>query len=119
LHGALPGELGAGFMEAAALVAMEAVRGARIDIDLAIPAALLLDCLDVAHGDRRILIAEMHEDGHLRLLVGVLCDLAAVIAYGSGQAIEPAGGKERNGTTHAETHDRYRAAALEFVDGSL
>src|SRR5713101_2294901 len=112
-RGSLPGELGAGFVEAAALVAMESVRSVRIDVDFTIPAALVLDHLDVAHGNRRILVAEMHERRHFRLLVGVLCDLAAVIAHGSGEAIEPAGRQERDRAAHAEAHDGHRAAALE------
>ena len=50
-HRALPGELGRRFLVTAALVAVEAVLGIRIDVDFAIAAALLLDEVDVAHRD--------------------------------------------------------------------
>src|SRR5580704_18027702 len=65
-HRALPGEVRGGFLIAAALVAMEAVLGVGIDVDLAIAAALLLDQIDVAHRDRSVLLAEMHLHRHFR-----------------------------------------------------
>src|SRR5262245_42367152 len=71
VHGALPGGLGARLVEAAALVAMEAVTGDRVDEDLAVAAALLLDHVHVGHRDGLVGLAEMHHHGHLRLLVGV------------------------------------------------
>src|SRR5207245_9001920 len=80
IHGALPSRLGALAVEAAALVAMEAVLRVGVDVDLAVAAALLLDHLDVAHRDRGVLVAEMHLRRHLRLLVRVIGDLSAVIA---------------------------------------
>ena len=67
------------FVVAAALVAMEAVAGVRIDVDLAVAAALRLDRLDIRHRDALVLLAEMHLHRHLRLLVGELRDLAAVV----------------------------------------
>src|SRR5262249_22420818 len=67
IRGALPGGLGACLVKAPTLVAMEAVRGAGIDVDLAVAAAFLLDDLHVAHRDRGVLVAEMHLCGHLRL----------------------------------------------------
>ena len=73
-HRALPGELGARLVEAAALVAMEAVAGDLIDVDLAVAAALLLDRLDVAHRDRLSVSPKCICAGHLRLLVRVLGD---------------------------------------------
>src|ERR1700704_5905993 len=76
VHGALPGGLGAGFVEAAALVAVEAVLRIGVDENLSIAPALLLDYVDVGHRDRRVLLAEMHHRRHLRLLVGVLGALA-------------------------------------------
>src|SRR5436189_735627 len=42
IHGALPGGLGARFMEAPPLVAMEAVARARIDVNLAVTTTLFL-----------------------------------------------------------------------------
>ena len=72
IHGALPGGLGARFMEAPPLVAMEAVPRARIDVNLAVTTTLFLDRLDVSHRDRRILVAKMHLRGYLRLLIGIL-----------------------------------------------
>src|SRR5580700_6646692 len=87
-HRALPGEVGGGFLIAAALVAVEAVLGVGIDVDLAIAAALAFDYFDVAHRDRSVLLAEMHLHGDFRLLIGVLGDLAAVIANGGGEAVE-------------------------------
>src|SRR5881398_3021977 len=88
IHGALPGGLGARFMEAPPLVAMEAVARARIDVNLAVTTTLFLDRLDVGHRDRRVLVAEMHLRGYLRLLIGILGDLPAVIAHRSRQPIE-------------------------------
>src|SRR5262245_30739802 len=88
VQGALPSRLGAGVVEAAALVAMEAVLRIVIDEDFAVAAALLLDGLDVAHRDRCILLAEMHHERDLRLFVGVLGDLAAVIGNRRRQPVE-------------------------------
>src|SRR5216684_7217038 len=119
VHGALPGGLGARLIVAPALVAMEAVLGAGIDVNLAVAAALALDRVDVAHRDRGVLVAEMHLGRHLRLLVGVLGDLAAVIADRGGEAVELAGREEGDGAPHAEAHDRHRSALLELVDRGL
>src|ERR1700730_452314 len=88
IRGALPGRLGARAVEAAALVAMEAVLRVGVDVDLAVAAALLLDRLDVAHRDRGVLLAEMHLGGDRRLLGGVLGDPPAAIANGSRAAVE-------------------------------
>src|SRR6185503_19755105 len=78
--GALPGEIAARLVEAAALVAMEAVATAWIDVDLAVAGTLLLDGLDVGHRDAGILLAEVQLHRALRLLVSEGDDAAAVIA---------------------------------------
>src|SRR5215510_7488503 len=88
VHRPLPRGLGTRFMKASALVAMETVRRACVDVNLAVTTALFLDHLDVAHGDRCILIAEMHLRGHLRLLVDILGDLSPVIAHRRREAVE-------------------------------
>jgi hypothetical protein len=106
-------------VEAAALVAVEAVLRVGIDVDLGIAAALLLDDLDVGHRDRGVFFAEMHQGRDLRLLIGVLGDLAAVVADRRGEAIELAGGEECDGAAHAEAHDRHRPILLELVDRGL
>src|SRR4029453_17473783 len=51
IHGALPGRFGARFVEAAALIAMETVSRAGIDVDLGVPAPLVLDYFDIGHRD--------------------------------------------------------------------
>ncbi len=119
VHGALPGELGARVVEAAALVTVEAVLRFGIDEDLAVAAALLLDDLDVGHRDRGILFAEMHQQRHLRLLVHILRDLAAVVGDGCRESRQFAGGEEGDGAAHAEAHDRDGAAPFELVDRGL
>src|SRR5262245_17731114 len=109
IHRALPGGLGARFMEAPALIAMEPVLRAGIDVDLGAAAALLLDRVHVARRNRRILVAEMHLRGHFRLLVGVLGNLPAVVADRSREAVELTGGEESDRAAHAEAHDGDRA----------
>src|SRR5919204_266978 len=49
IHGALPGCFGARFVETAALIAMETVPRAGVDVDLRVAAALALDYLDIGH----------------------------------------------------------------------
>src|SRR5579863_1793300 len=98
---------------------MKTVPGVGIDVDLAIAAAFLLDRLDVAHRDRGVLLAEMQLCRHLRLLVGILGDLAAVIADGSRETVELDGGQERDGPAHAEADDADRAVLLGRLDRGL
>src|SRR5579863_3331960 len=98
---------------------MKTVPGVGIDVDLAIAAAFLLDRLDVAHRDRGVLLAEMQLCRHLRLLVGILGDLAAVIADGSRETVELGGGQERDGPAHAEADDADRSVLLGRVDRGL
>src|SRR6476660_1291250 len=119
IHRALPPRLGARFVEAPTLIAMESVLRACIDVDLAVAAALLLDHFHVAHRNRCILVAEMHLRGYLPLLVGVLGDLPAVIADRGRKAVELAGGEESNGAAHAEAHDGDWAFLLQLVDRGL
>src|SRR5262249_39854243 len=116
---ARPGRLCARAVEAAALVAMEAVLRVGVNVDFAVAAALLLDHLDVAHRDRGILVAEMHLRRDFRLLVGVLGDLSAVIADGSREAVELAGRQKGDRASHAEAHDGDRPFLLELVDRRL
>src|SRR4029079_12873109 len=68
--GALPRQIVAVLVEAAALVAMEAVAGVLVDVDLAVAAALLLDGLDVGHRDAGVLLTEVQLHRAFRLLVG-------------------------------------------------
>src|ERR1700744_2732976 len=77
--GAVPRLLARRLVVAAALVAGEAMAGALVDVDVAIP-ALLLDQGDVGHRDRLVLVAEVQLRRNLRLEVDVLGDLAAVVA---------------------------------------
>src|SRR5262249_26600741 len=119
LRGALPGRLGARAMEASALIEMEAVLRVGVNVDFAVAAALLLDHLDVAHGDRGILVAEVHLRRDFWLLVGVLGDLSAVIANGSREAVELAGRQKGDRASHAEAHDGDRPFLLELVDRRL
>src|SRR6185437_10078414 len=99
----LPGGFCRRLVVAAALVAKKAVPCARIHKDLAIAAALLFDQLDVGHRDRSVLFAEMQLRRHLRLLVDILGDLAAVITDGGGKAGKPCGRKERDAAAEAGT----------------
>src|SRR5580698_1008400 len=109
---ALPSEFGGRLVVAAALVAMKTVLRVGIHVDLAIAAALLLDDFDVAHRDRRIFLAEMQLRRHVRLLVGVLGDLAAVIADSGRQPVELSSGKEGDRAAHTEADDGYRTVLL-------
>src|SRR5262249_12227235 len=88
IHGARPGGLGARAVEAPALVAMEAVLRVGVDVVLAAAAAFFFDDHRVAHRKRGFLVAEMLWGRPLRLLGGFLGDLPAVIADGSGEAVE-------------------------------
>src|SRR5216684_1416100 len=79
IRGPLPRHVAAVLVEAAALVAMEAVAGVLVDEDFDV-GPLLLDDLDVGHRDAGILLAEVKLGRALRLLVGKGDDAAAVIA---------------------------------------
>src|SRR5262249_40309430 len=112
---ALPRHLRARLVKAAALVAVEAVAGVLVDVDVAVE-ALLLDDLDVAQRNALVLVAEMHLRRAARLLVREGDDPAAVVAHGGREPVEPAGGEERERAAHAEADDRHRAHALELAD---
>src|SRR5262245_34718279 len=114
-QGPLPRDLRARLVVAATLVAMEAVAGILVHVDVAV-GALLLDGLHVAHRDALILVAEMELRRDPRLLVREGDDATAVIADRGVQAIETAGGQERDGTAHAEADDADRSDALERRD---
>src|SRR5262249_24986371 len=116
-QGPLPRDLRARLVIAATLVAMEAVAGILVHMNVAV-GALLLDGLHVAHRDALILVAEMELRRDPRLLVREGDDAAAVIADRGAQAIEAAGGQERDGAAHAEAHDAHRSDVLERRDGS-
>src|SRR4051812_41335317 len=95
---------------------MEAVAALRIDVDLAVTAALLLDDLDVGHRDALIFLAEVQLHRAFRLLVGEGDDAAAVIADRGAQSRKPGRGEKRDGAAHAEADDADRAGALELFD---
>src|SRR5205814_344893 len=114
---ALPGRLVRGFVVASALVAAEAVARV-IDVDLAIR-PLLLDDLDVRHRNRLVLIAEVQERRHLRLEVGVLRDVAAVVADRGGEPVELVRRHEGDGAAHAEADDADLAGGFDVVDRGL
>src|SRR5262249_60192502 len=105
---ALPRHLRARLVKAAALVAVEAVAGVLVDVDVAI-GALLLDDLDVAQRNALVLVAEMHLRRAAWLLVREGDDAAAVVAHGGGEPVEPAGGEERGRAARAEADGRPRA----------
>src|ERR1700712_8761 len=76
---ARPGNVGAGLVVTCALIAVEAVLGARIDMDLDLR-PLGLNGLDVAERNAGVFFAEMELGRHCRLVVGKAQDSAAVIA---------------------------------------
>ena len=67
IRGALPRQVMTLLVEAAALVAMEAVAAFLVDVDLAIPAALLLDWPDFGPRDAGILLTTLPLHRALRL----------------------------------------------------
>src|SRR4051812_18250746 len=106
--GALPRELRRAFVVAAALIAMEAMAGIRINVDFAVR-TLLLDDLDVGHRDALVLLAEVHLHRNLRLLVGELGDHAAVVSDSASKTGEARRGQERERAAHAEADDGDRS----------
>src|SRR6266568_7545501 len=110
-----PGDLRGCLVIAGALVAMKSMRRVRIGVDLTLR-TLALDYRDVAHRNALILLAEMHLHRHLRLLVGELGDLPAIVGDRSGQAIKPRRRQERDAAAHAEADDGDRAVVLELID---
>src|SRR5215207_7340736 len=99
--GALPGNVAAILVEAAALVAMEAMAGVLVHVDIDVR-TLLLDRLDIGHRDAGILLAEMQLHRALRLLVGEGDDAAAVITDRRAQARQPRRAEEGDSAAHAE-----------------
>src|SRR4051794_29987928 len=111
--GAFPREFGAVGMEASAFVAVEAMAGARIDINLTIR-PLLFDVFDVAHRNALIGFAEMHLRGAARFFTGKGRDTSAVITDRRAQAVQARRRQKRNASTHAEADNPDRSDRLHF-----
>src|SRR3972149_11371044 len=95
-----PGGLARLVAGAGALVAIKAVRCARVEVGFRLR-LLLLDRLHHVERNAFVLLAEMHLQRARRLLVGELADLAAVIGDRRRQTGPPTGGEEGGGAAHA------------------
>src|SRR5260370_34217665 len=69
VEAARPGDICAGLVVTRPLIAVKAVLGARIDVDLDV-GPLGADGLDIAERNARVLFAEMQLRRHFRLVVG-------------------------------------------------
>src|ERR1700732_5302350 len=76
---ARPGDVGAGLVVTRPLIAVEAVLGARIDVDLDV-GPLGADGFDIAERNPRVLFAEMQLRWHFRFVAGEANKAPAVIA---------------------------------------
>src|SRR5688572_12016338 len=86
-EGAVAGDLRAVVVEAAALVAVEAVAGA-VDVDLDRAAFLCgADLVDLGQRDGVVLVAEMHDHRTARLFLRDRADAAAIIGRRGGEAV--------------------------------
>src|SRR5207302_9910960 len=115
---ARPGDVGAGLVVAGALVAMEAVLGARIDEDLNVR-SFRLDGLDVGQGNAGVLLAEMQLRRRLRRLFGKALDRAAVITDRRFQARQPRRRGKGDAAAEAKADDADRAEVLDRIDRGL
>ena len=114
---ATPGERCRFLVIAAALVAMESMIGALVDVDFAV-GPFLFDDLHVREWDVRIQSAEMHQGRNLRFLICHLRNETAVIADRRRQSVEIAGCRKCHCASKAETHDRNRTGRFQLTDSS-